>query len=130
MGEPDPDRSRAARGARGGIEALEEWIAALDKETFEPASVAKLLDSVVTADPTNQPSWARARQAYLAVAALYPALVKHDPKYRSRRVETYLESAPRSLPFPPGYESPRLFEPRPIESSTSAPPGSTPATRP
>jgi hypothetical protein len=128
LSTPDPGRSRAKDKAHAVAQAMAPWPGKLDRARFEPGSIMDLLRLIV-ADTSKDvdPCWARTTQAYLATSALYPALVKQEPMYRERQIDSFLESVQHSLTFPPDYESPAGYQPYSSEDERAVPKGLRPS---
>ena len=117
---PRPTEARAA--ATAAVADLDRWLADLQaragqrvplRATELRAALAHTARFAADVPETGAAStdWDRSTQGYLAVAALYRALVAVDPRARSARTEETLKALAAGLRFPPGRDGPARWTP-------------------
>jgi hypothetical protein len=116
MERPGPDPSGVAREATGAARTLGGWLERVHQSG--PASAGRVRDLMAAfagegAKQADGMDWDEATQFYLALAALYEGLgdLAGQPPVQARKdlidIRDRLKGA-----FQPGFNSPRLFNPR------------------
>jgi hypothetical protein len=114
MGRFGSDPARVAGAAQGFSDALGRWLQTLPGEArgYDPAKIKSLVAAVRTENPPGPVlEWDSAAQRYLALQPLHLALKELDPASIDRSLESELQNLFKSLQYPPGYDSPRRYQP-------------------
>jgi hypothetical protein len=116
---PDPAKTRAA--ATTAVADLDRWLTALQAtaerrslgQSLTPAELRAALGHVIqfagevpTTDAAST-DWDRYTQGFLAVAALYRALIRVDSTARDQQLEAGLRGLAAGLKFPAGVDGPK-----------------------
>jgi len=108
------DRVKAAGAAQQVSQALARWLQTLPEETrsYDAPKVKALIESVRAKDATGvADGWDGAAQRYLALQPLRLALKGLDPAGTDAPLDAELKSLFSLLQFPPGFDSPRRYDP-------------------
>jgi Cytochrome c554 and c-prime len=114
MSQSAPERSRIAASARTASDSLGRCLETLATKRFDANEVENLLRGV------NRPqawesvaSWDEAVERYLALVALYQArsALAPDSAPGLQPLRREIEELLQKLKFPPGFDSPRGFDP-------------------
>jgi hypothetical protein len=119
MQKPLPDRGEVARRARSLTGRLNQMLADVEKARYEPVSLQRLYQAIDRERPALKEGWDGATQRFLALAALYHGLVDLDPARRDTALRDSLKATAKELAFPPGFDSPREFSPKRLESGNA-----------
>lgn len=105
MTRDEPDAGEVANAAARASAELDAWIPRLGREPFDRARVDAILQRLAVPPSVDPPAaWDAATRRYLGLRALTRSRSGGDipPEVRSA-----LDSAPKLLNFPAGYDSPR-----------------------
>jgi hypothetical protein len=108
----DPGETAAA--AREVSRTLTRWLQTLADEAkgYDAPKVAALIENVRAKDaPGLAQGWDGAAQRYLALQPLRLALKGLDPARTDSALDAEVMSLFKALQFPPGYDSPRHYDP-------------------
>lgn len=116
MQKPGAPAGPVAAHAKNVLDGLDRWITFLGQsDTLTAADVRKLLQGVSAdgAKRAKELDWDETAQLYLALAALNEGLADLDGKHKPDAITKDLRELGERLKkaFPPGYDSPRLFDP-------------------
>jgi hypothetical protein len=108
------DPSGVAGDAQALAAALDRWLRGLPAEPrdYDATKLKDLIAAVETRDRRRDaPGWDGAAQHYLALQPLRLSLKGLDPAWKDAGVDAELKKLFESLQFPPGYDSPRRYDP-------------------
>jgi hypothetical protein len=113
MGRFGSDPARVAGAAQGLSDGLARWLQTLPGEAraYDPATIKSLITNVRKDEPRSTPGWDGTAQRYLALQPLHLALKALEPASSDRALESELQTLFKSLQYPPGYDSPRRYQP-------------------
>jgi hypothetical protein len=108
------DPAQAAGAAQQVSQVLTRWLQTLPDETrsYDAPKVKALIESVrANGAPGVADGWDGAAQHYLALQPLRLALKGLDPAWTEAPVDAELKTMFQMLQFPPGFDSPRRYDP-------------------
>jgi hypothetical protein len=113
LSRPSPDPDQVAGVAAQAAKQLDDCLAEIETRQFQPETVKALFASLQdrVQGKSTISSWDEAAQLYLGMQALHQAMKNLDWNYQAPATEIFLRAMRERLAFPPGYASPRGFDP-------------------
>jgi hypothetical protein len=119
MGKSVPDRKQAIEAARQCSDEIKARLPDVTKRAWNGAEIEGMIDKVNDPKAWGQVgNWDAAAQRYLRLVPLHQAWCALAPQsgLAQQTLRKQLEELLGKLKFPPGYDSPRLFNPAGVQA--------------